>query len=185
MIKLKDLLLEANGDAFDCLLLPIQVDNELWNGLLGSISDSDIWDKEKGFGLEKHPHVTILYGIQPHLIQNSSHRNNINKFFTNMTPVVIETNGISIFENDKYDVLKFNVKINPILLYARRFAESLPHKTSYPEYTPHCTIAYLKKGKGVEYANKLSEKYSITSVCTHVIYSECTGNKHQIHLGLS
>lgn len=185
MIKLKDLLIEAKGDASDCLLLPLNLEERLWDNILNDISKSDVWDKEEGFGLEEEPHVTILYGIQSNLIQKEAYQENIKYFFANCNPIIIESCGVSVFENDKYDVLKFDIVCNSELAYARRFAISLPHQTSFPDYIPHCTVAYLKKGSGKKYADELNKKYSFSTVADKVIYSECNGNRHQIQLGIS
>lgn len=175
------LLNEAKGDGADCILVPVNI--PFWTKITDNIRKADIWDKEKGHGIEEEPHVTILYGIVPGTLTNQSIRDNVVDFFTGFAGIKLESDGISLFENDKFDVLKFNIKLTNNLQYVRRYAETLPFESKYPIYEPHCTIAYLKKGKGKEYVKELTGKYEFIYLAQSVIYSEANGNKYQIQMG--
>ena len=51
----------------------------------------------------------------------------------------------SLFENPKYDVLKFDV-ISPLLnKINKKLTKELPYTSDFPDYHAHCTIAYIKK----------------------------------------
>jgi hypothetical protein len=52
----------------------------------------------------------------------------------------------------------------------------LPHTTDYPDYHPHSTIAYLKKGKGEKYTDKLKGAEYIVNP-SKIVYSKPDGNK--------
>jgi len=58
---------------------------------------------------------------------------------------------MSVFENDKYDVLKVDVTGESLHDLNGKLSE-LPNEQTFPEYKPHLTIAYLKKGEGAKYA---------------------------------
>jgi 2'-5' RNA ligase len=59
---------------------------------------------------------------------------------------------VSLFENAKYDVLKFDVE-NPVLAEINTELSKLPHTTNFPDYHPHATIGYLKPGTGKKYVD--------------------------------
>jgi 2'-5' RNA ligase len=44
----------------------------------------------------------------------------------------------------------------------------LPHTTDFPDYNPHITIAYVKKGKGKKY---VVDNYNATLSSKKVMYS--------------
>lgn len=165
----------------DCLLIPVCL--EFLPYLHKRIKKSDVYSDKDTCGLETEPHVTILYGIKPDTFKNQSIQNNIVSFFSSLSPVKIQSCGISIFENEKYDVLKFDITLTNNLLYMRRYAETLPYESEFDGYAPHCTIAYLKKGKGKQYVKDLEGVFDFKCASNTVIYSEADGSKHQIMFG--
>jgi hypothetical protein len=68
-----------------------------------SICPCEIYDLEPGHGLETEPHITVLYGL--HVQQAKSIVNKID-----LRPVSFKIKNISLFENDKFDVLKFGIE---------------------------------------------------------------------------
>ena len=64
----------------------------------------------------------------------------------------ITVNGIDCFFNKDYDVLKMDVRSNK-LNELNELCKTLPHTSTYPDYKPHITIAYLLKGNGSKYMN--------------------------------
>jgi 2'-5' RNA ligase len=140
-----------------------------WGNLLSQINKEDLADG----GLETEPHVTILYGL---------HHSKVNldllKSFKNVFP--IEITKLSLFENEDQDVLKFEVD-NPLplkVLYSSlKFL--LPNTQTYDEYSPHCTVAYLKPGRGKKYLY-LAEDFNFKIESDNFIYSD--PNKNHIKL---
>lgn len=129
------------------------------------IEKDDIY-KPKDYGLEKEPHCTLLYGFDTN-VKAEAVLDTINQF---KIPKLILTKA-SLFEND-YDVLKFDVKdVNKSLHNInKKLSKSFPYSSDYPNYHPHCTIAYLKKGTGKKYVDLLKGKdYKVTP--KHIVYS--------------
>lgn len=60
----------------------------------------------------------------------------------------IELGKISMFENDKFDVVKLDVISPELHALNKRVSDALPHDDTHPTYNPHVTIAYVQKGKG-------------------------------------
>jgi len=57
-----------------------------------------------------------------------------------------------------------------------------PHTTDYPDYHPHMTIAYVKKGMGKKYAEDLKD-FSITP--DKFVYSKIDGTNQLVKSNLT
>lgn len=130
---------------YGCLMLFLEV--PIWEKIVSVINPEDVYD-EPGYGIEKEPHVTILYGFHDEV----SAEDTFKLFKENMPikPIDIGVKGISIFENPKFDVVKFDVN-SPELTKLNNVMKSLPHTDTFKEYHPHITIAYVKPGEGKKY----------------------------------
>lgn len=122
---------------------------EGWENVLEAIDRHDVYCGEDGKqGLETEPHVTILYGLHEEV-----HEDLVCRICQSLAePLEVEVKGVSVFENDEYDVLKFDVD-NPLLQKMNKAFRGLPHTNDYEGYNPHMTIAYLKKGTGGKYTD--------------------------------
>ena len=133
------------------------------------IKKDDIFEDD-GFGLETEPHVTLLYGIHSDEVDDEK--------VMDISTKSIKSIGLgnpSLFENEKYDVLKFDVE-GPFLHDINAELSKLPHTTDYPDYHPHCTIAYLKPGTGKKYTKAFKGRiYEVFP--TKVVYSKPDGSK--------
>lgn len=115
-----------------------------------TIPDSDIYSApdEQGkedYGLETEPHVTALYGLTEH------EPGPVEKAIAGHGPVKIRLGKMSLFDtNPDYDVLKIDVKGKTLHDLNAKIAK-LPNANTFPDYKPHVTVAYLKKGKGAKY----------------------------------
>jgi 2'-5' RNA ligase len=92
-------------------------------------------------GREGQPHVTVLYGL------HDDNRVDVQAAAIGMGPIRVSIGHIDIFEADEYDVV-FATVHSPDLFRLRGRLERLEHTSTYPEYKPHATIAYVKKGTG-------------------------------------
>jgi len=132
-----------------------------------------IGESDDSFGREQHPHVTIKYG----LVQSYT-EDQIRKLLHQVTPFDIQVRGISIFENDRFDVVKFDVD-SPELRRLNEIFSNLPNHDEYPNYNPHMTMAYVKKGMGKRFV-KSPGKFAKIPVRT-IVYSD-RGNRSYINL---
>ena len=154
-INNKQLKIFKNDAKFDCVMLYSTVDKKMWNEILEQIDEKDLYEDPEGkeeFGLEKEPHITIIFGI--HSTENQ--QDNIIKKVEKYKPIKLETEKIGMFETDKYDVIKIDVKpTKELLKYRKDLIENTKNTQTYPDYKPHMTIAYIKKGKGKKYLDKI------------------------------
>lgn len=137
------------------------------------IDKEDIYegDTEGRFGLENSPHATLLYGLHPTEVSNDEVLTEIRK---HKFPKDIRLHNVSCFENEEYDVLKFDVSEQTLHLANGGLAK-YPHTNEY-DYHPHSTIAYLKKGKGKKYVKKFKDTECIVHP-KEIVYSIPSGEK--------
>lgn len=93
------------------------------------------------YGYDNEPHVTLKYGFLPDL-----NRMDVGRILKGTQPFRVTLKKLNQFQNEKYDVIKFEVDKNPMLMELRRRCDEYPNKDSYPNYNPHMTLAYVKKG---------------------------------------
>ena len=112
--------------------------------------DTKIW----GWGWDNwDKHITLLYWLS----SDVSRKDVMSKVkYNNET---INVTKIKAFEMEDYDVLVAEVELTPFLKRLNDSLKKLDHKNDYPEYSPHITIAYLKKGR---YKNYVTDDFTIT-----------------------
>lgn len=141
------------------------------------ISEKDIFidPNDDSFGIEDEPHCTLLYGIHEE-VEDSMIEDILNDFTFNKCKVY----DISLFENENFDVLKFNVS-GEMLHECNKKLKELPHTSKYPDYKPHLTIAYLMPGTGKKYVDMFKDlKYELVPI--HAVYSKTDGSKVEIEI---
>jgi hypothetical protein len=147
--------------------------------LHSKIEKDDIYtdgDSDRGFGLEKDSHVTLLYGLHSEEIED----NQVIDICTseNLSDLILY--NASIFENDQYDVLKFDIRYDikggAFLHKINKKLGQLPHTTSFPDYHPHSTVSYLKSGSGKKYMEMFKDlEYTVKP--KELVYSKPDGSK--------
>jgi len=146
--------------------------------LHSKIKESDIYteDGDRSFGLETEPHITLLYGLHKNVTKSKVFE--ICKSAT--YPKTITLTNPSLFTNDKYDVLKFDIHSKAINTINSALSK-LPHTTDYPDYHAHATIGYLKSGKGQLYVDLFKGiKFKVSP--TKVVYSTPSGEKFEFQI---
>jgi 2'-5' RNA ligase len=94
-------------------------------------------------GIEREPHVTVLYGFVP-----SVNPEDVCDSVAGFGKVAFRLGKISRFEQDDHDMLKVDVEgetLHALHDHLLNDFEGLVEQT-YPTYTPHMTLAYVKKG---------------------------------------
>ena len=96
-------------------------------------------------GLQKLFHTTILFGVKDNV------KDEVKKVFDTHKPVHIETMGVEYFDtNPDFDVVIVRCKSEELTKIHNELKDTLENKDSYPNYKPHITIAYLKKGEKLD-----------------------------------
>jgi len=94
-------------------------------------------------GYEKEPHVTVLYGFHDDVTPTE-----IEAITKDFGPVTIELGAITRFESEEYDVIKIDIEGGTIYELNAKLVEAFAGRVTnkFPEYHPHMTLAYVKKG---------------------------------------
>lgn len=151
---------------YGCVML--HIDKAKILELYPSILEEDVYTENNGedYGLKDYefPHVTILYGLH----YNEIPVREVQDIFKDIDEVEISITGISMFDNDKFDVLKFTVE-SPALTELNKKLRKFPYTNSYDDYVPHMTIGYLKKGTAKKYLTDFKNPITVSS--DKIVYS--------------
>lgn len=160
---MKNLLLEAKFD-YGCLMILLEkAFGKTWDKIQSLIEEEDIYKEGDKFGRELEPHVTVLFGFD-----NGTDVEKI-KSYIGSDKLSLELNKIDFFDNEKFDVLKFQIKSDDLEGLNALLRDNFNYTNDYDEYHPHLTIAYLKKGTAKKYAGKIK---SITINANQFKYSD-------------
>jgi len=142
--------------------------------ILSKIDRDDLYDDEtKSFGLEYDCHITILFGLHNNVNVDDVIKE-VNDYVKK--PIKIEIKKLSHFENEKFDVLKFDVESPELRELNKIIKEKFEHTETYPSYEPHITVAYLKPGTAKKY-EKLFKPGAIILDGDDFVYSKTDGDK--------
>lgn len=179
-MKLIDLLLEAKYD-YGCVMLFFTFKE--MKKIHNQIDKKDLYvvKGDDTYGLSTEPHITLLYGLHKEVTTED-----VTSVLDEIKFGECEIYKPSLFENDLYDVLKFNVRYssddsNKFLHKANKELKEYPYTSSYPNYSPHMTIAYLKKGEGKKYKDKFKE-LNYTIIPNYVVYSKTNKTETKIKI---
>lgn len=173
---LREALLKKQKRVYEygCVMVGLNTDTNKWNEIQNMIDEDDIYfgnGEDGGYGRELDPHVTILFGIHADVKDDK-----VEGLIDEITTPNLILKKISSFENELFDVLKFDVESEDLHQLNEKL-KTLPHTTSYPNYHPHATICYLKKGKAKKYVKELSDVKPIEVAPSEILYSKPDGTK--------
>jgi len=143
--------IEASGEEHEWGCLMVDFPDDLaeqavaWSA--ANVPDDALYLDPKdptGYGRETHIHTTVAYGLDPKM-----DRQKIADVVAGIDkPVKVRLGTISKFEPADYDVIKVEVESQDLhALHEQVKALGVPGET-YPDYKPHLTLAYVKKGMG-------------------------------------
>lgn len=170
LMGLKENKKKVNG--FGCVMVNVVFPE--FSEIKNKIDKDDLYNdpNDDSFGLEKTPHVTLLYGIHD-TVKDSEVELIINNSKLNGNVILTK---VSLFENEKFDVLKFDVEKTDDLVSINEKLSKLPVTTDYPIFNPHLTICYLKPNSGDKYVNLFKDvKFELW--IKNIVYSKNNGEK--------
>ena len=178
MLKLSKLLNEEKKYDYGCVMLYTDFPGEIIK-LQDTINPADLQDP----GIEYEPHCTLLYGLHAGVTIEQ-----VTNIVSNFKFAPLKAYNPSLFENPEFDVFKYDVgytdRGGSFLHVCNEKLKALPHTTSYPDYHPHMTIAYLTPGKGKMYVESFKKHGSSEFVCVpkYIIFSQPDGTKTKISI---
>jgi len=163
---------ESSDQVYEYCCAMLYFDMPQMRDLHNQIDENDVYHQEgdRTFGLETEPHVTLLYGLH-----NDVDPDQVMSVCKNRQYPSLTLKNASCFDNPEYDVLKFDVDSQDLHDVNSELSK-LPHTTSFPDYHPHSTVAYLKKGTGQKYMDLFKgNEYQVTP--NKIVYSLASGDK--------
>ncbi len=149
-MKIFKIAKRVNGHSYSWVYINLPKDVQKTILALGKeIDPEDLFAGEAENGLEKDPHITVKYGL------TIDDQKAVRECLEGEKGGNVTIGKSSIFECDEYDVVKLTVT-SKTLERLHTQLNCLPHNDKHPEYKPHATIAYVKKGMGKKYDNKFS-----------------------------
>lgn len=142
------------------------------NNRIGSIDDKDIYNNDENeYGREIEPHVTVLYGLH----DDELDQDEVIQLLKCLKLPTVKLAKISSFNNEKFDVLKWDVESEDLNLYNKIVTLMFPFTSKFPDYHAHCTIAYLIPGKAKTYSKEIKEIIELP--IEKWVYSKADGTK--------
>jgi hypothetical protein len=130
------------------------------------IPDHILYHEEgEEYGRESEPHVTIKFGLT-----TTYSKEDMRAVISKIHPFEITLTKIDVFNNEKFDVIKFNVE-GSYLRKLNAFFTKLPNEDQYPTYNPHITLAYVKVGTGNQFKKSIKP---IQLLINRIKYSNST-----------
>jgi len=133
--------MKRNAYSYSCVMarLPEQLASKV-RAISEKIPDDLIYDEGSGEqGREDKPHTTVKYGL------HTEDPYEVAKVIGYFGPVAGELRKMSAFVNDSV-VLKMGVQSQAMQALNRLICRELENTDTFPEYKPHVTVAYIKKG---------------------------------------
>lgn len=142
----KELIVESNdAPKYGCLMAMIspELSGKFTEWAFDHINPDDVVPENGKTGYEDEPHITVIYGIHDNITAEE-----VLATIKDFGPIHVTLSKISKFKQDELDVLKIDVESQDLqdlnALLADKFKDSYTNK--FPEYHPHMTLAYVKKG---------------------------------------
>ena len=133
----------GHGGAIAMLMIPDEMADFITSWGKKNIDDEEVYGKD-GKGRDGSPHVTLQNGI---MCDDSSE---LERLFSEFPAMPIELGPISVFRNAEkdYDVVHIQVLSDALHDANSMVSDLLEVNDVHPEYKPHITLAYVKKGAG-------------------------------------
>lgn len=143
-----------NNRKYGCIMVGYAIEKYKWKRMVMSIiNPDDVFNDETcDYGLELEPHVTALYGI----LDDECTIDDVKSCLAPVDKMIALVTGIGFFECPNYDVVKFEIHSPALVELNARLVSNLPYSNDYPDYVPHMTIAYVKKGTASKYVSAVT-----------------------------
>lgn len=135
-------------------------------------NDKSDWN---GFGREDDMHVTLKYGL------HTKDPEKVQELLENEPPIHASIGNITFFTQESHDVAKYDIVSKDLHRLNKIVSDNLECTDTFPDYKPHATIAYVKKGKArnLKKDNSLSGK---SFTIDEVVFSGKDGKRVTIKL---
>lgn len=146
--------MENNNLNTGCLMLSVPMMKQVVERMhddLERILIGHGYRRDEDFEFDKYTHITVAFGI------NINTDINLIKEIIKNRPSYFQITELSLFENDNFDIIKFDVMSTDLRILNHIIRSKMEVKTTYSKYHPHLTVAYVPKGMGAELIARLNK----------------------------
>lgn len=147
-----------------------------FSSAVGSLPDEAIYEKHPYQtdwidGRERKPHITVLYGLV-----NASDYFDIRKVCKAHGPIEFQIGPVKAFRNAEaeHDVLVHEI-LSESLHQLNAALSNFENENSYPDYKPHMTLSYVKKGALAELEGQGTSLTGETFTANKIVFSHLDG----------
>jgi 2'-5' RNA ligase len=158
--------------------VPQPLANEIVKWGRAEIDDDDLYvtQHDPTFGREDEIHITILYGL------HAEQPDQIRAILEHTGPVRVKLGKTDVFTNPhKFDVVMIEVESEDLAYLNDLLQQHVKFTNRHPIYSPHVTIAYVKKGRGWKH-REVAKWEGREFVCNYAVFSSKNGSKERIVL---
>jgi len=174
--------LASTGNGYDYSSVQLDLPEDISKKLIAwgkdNIPDEDLFESSgkdtSKYGREDRPHVTVKFGL------TTSDPDDVKKLLEGFGSVKVSFGKTSIFkESPEYDVVYVAIHSADIRELNEILSDNLENEDEHPEYRPHATVAYVRKGKGAQYAGKVVLPGNEVST-TEMSFRPAEGDKEKV-----
>lgn len=125
--------------------------------------------------IEDEFHITSLYGLHTNDFRE------IENLVRGFGEITVKFGKPSLFRNEESDVLMIEVESSQ-LHWLNHLLRLLPHTSTFNDYKPHATVAYLKPGTGDVYLDELTGLEGMRVTFEELVFSDKEHNQTKISL---
>jgi 2'-5' RNA ligase len=142
--------------SYSCVMgpMPDDISKVIYDWGVKHIPDDELYTDPEDPTFGRQPlddiHCTVKFGF------TANDSKEIEEVLQEFGPTSLKLGDVSIFdrEENNYDVVKLDVEDCDGLREINKALSKLPNEDKFPKYTPHVTIAYVKKGMGKKYVGE-------------------------------
>ena len=140
------ILSEKKGVEYKYSCVMLEISNEIAKEVIEwgkkNIKEEDVYTdpEDPSLGREDHIHITVKYGL------HSSDPACVSDLIKDFGSFDVKFDKVSKFESENYDVIKIAIKSDKLRKLNKLISDNTQVTDKYPQYNPHATIAYVKKG---------------------------------------
>lgn len=129
-----------------------------------------------GDGREDESHVTLRWGL------HQDNADDIRQVVSAHPAFKIKLGKVSHFPDSGHgDVVKAEVHSPELHALHHKIGRATPHTDTHPDYNPHVTVAYLRKGLGKPFSGS-NELEGLEALVDKIIFSSKNGSRETIPL---
>ena len=138
----------------------------------------DLIYDEPEYGIETDPHITVLYGFK-----SDKSLGKLKSKIGSIPPFLVKLTSPGVFEKPEYDVVYLSVSSDKLYEINSWIRKNCDVQVTYPNYTPHLTLAYVAPRFGEYIKDVLGKRFKQETLKVITMdWSNTKGEKERINM---